>query len=72
MMLMVVMPRFFLLWAVWLALPGIAAAQPAPLAVQRVWTRDAGGNDKTAFAPGETIQLAAELNNLYGGYLLVQ
>ena len=70
MKLMVVVPRFFLLCAVWLALPAIAAAQPTPLAVQRVWTQDAGGNDKTTFAPGETIRLAAQLNNSYGGYLL--
>ena len=66
-MLMVVVPRFFLLGAVWLALPAIADAQPTPLAVQRVWTRDASGNDKTAFAPGETIRLAAQLNNSHDG-----
>ena len=41
-----------------------------PLAVKRVWTRDVGGNDKTTFAPGETIQFAAQLNNSYGGPLL--
>jgi hypothetical protein len=67
---MVVAARFLLLCAALLALPGIAAAQPTSLAVQRVWTQDAGGNDKTTFAPGEAIRLATQLNNSYGGYLL--
>ena len=68
--LMVVVTRFLSLCAVLLVFPIVAAAQPTPLAVQRVWTRDGAGNDKTAFAPGETIQFAAELNNSYGGALL--
>jgi hypothetical protein len=63
--------RFLLLGAVLLTLPVITATQRLPyyptiLLVQRVWTQDAGGNEKTTFAPGETIQLAARLNNLYG------
>jgi hypothetical protein len=61
----------FLLLSLLLALPAIADAQcVSKLAVQRVWTRDTGGTDKTTFAPGETIQFAAQLNNSYGGILL--
>lgn len=63
--LMVVLIRFLPLCAVLLAIPAITDAQPTPLAVQRVWTQDTGGNNKTAFAPGETIQFAAELNNSF-------
>jgi hypothetical protein len=40
------------------------------LAVQRVWTQNASGTDKTTFAPGEPIQYAAQINNSYGAYLL--
>src|SRR5438067_4287798 len=66
-----VVARFLLFCAVLLALPAVAAAQCiSQLTVQRVWTRDAAGNDKTTFAPGEAIQFAAELNNSYGGALL--
>jgi murein DD-endopeptidase MepM/ murein hydrolase activator NlpD len=66
-----VVTRFLLFCAVLLALPGIAAAQCiSQLTIQRVWTQDSGGNDKTTFAPGETIQFVAELNNSYDGYLL--
>jgi hypothetical protein len=64
-----VVTRFLSLCVVLLTLPAVTAAQPTPLAVQRVWTQDASGNDKTAFAPGETIQFAAQLNNSYGGWL---
>jgi len=46
--------------AVVLVLSPIGASQPTPLTVQRVWTRDVGGNEKTNFAPGETIQFAAQ------------
>jgi hypothetical protein len=69
--LIVVVTRFLSLCAVLLAIPTIAAAQCiSKLTVQRVWTRDAAGTAKNTFAPGETIQFAAELNNSYGGYLL--
>jgi len=53
-----------------MTLPIVAFAQITPLTVQRVWTRNASGNDQTTFAPGETIQFAAQLNNPYGGILL--
>jgi hypothetical protein len=57
-----------------LVLPAIAASQPipftVPLTVQRVWTQDALGTEKTTFAPGEPIQFVAELINSYGGDLL--
>jgi hypothetical protein len=68
--LRVVVTHFLSLCAVLLALPDITAAQPTPLAVQNVWTRDAGGTDKITFASGEAIQFAAQLNNSYGGTLL--
>lgn len=68
--LAVAVARFLLLCVVLLTLPTLAAAQPTPLAVQRVWTQDAGGNNKTSFSPGETMQFAAQLNNSYGAYLL--
>lgn len=58
---------FLSLYVVLLALPAIADAQCiSQLTVQRVWTQDAAGNDKTKFAPGETLQLAAQLKNSYG------
>jgi len=62
--------RFLPLCVVVLALPAIVASQPTPLTVQSVWTQDADGNNKTAFAPGKTIRFVAPLNNSYGGYLL--
>jgi surface antigen len=65
-----VVARFLSLYVVLLAISAIAAAQPVPLAIQRVWTRDAGGHDKATFATGETIQFVAQLNNSYSGYLL--
>ena len=65
-----VVARFLSLCAVLLAIPAVTAAQPTPLAVQNVWTRDAGSTDKITFASGETIQFAAQLNNSYGGTLL--
>jgi hypothetical protein len=66
-----VVTRFLLLCAVLLAIPAIASAQCiSQLTVQSVWTQDTGGNIKTTFAPGETIQFVAELNNSYGGTLL--
>ena len=71
--LMVVVARFLSLCALLMAIPAIAVAQQqciSKLTVQRVWTRDAAGNDKATFAPGEAIQFAAELNNSYGGALL--
>jgi hypothetical protein len=47
------------------------SAQCVPkLTVQRVFTQDTGGIEKTTFAPGDTIRFVAELNNAYGGYLL--
>ena len=48
----------------------IAAGCVSQLAVQRVWTRDAGGIDKTTFAPGEAIRFLAQLNNSYGAWML--
>lgn len=67
---MLVATRFLLLCVVLMALPDIAPAQPVQLAVQRVWTQDANGNNKTVFAPGEAIQVVVQLNNSYGGALL--
>lgn len=68
---MVGVARVLLLCAVLLVLPSLAAAQCiSQLSVQRVWTQDAGGADKSTFAPGEPIRFAAELNNAYGAYLL--
>jgi hypothetical protein len=64
-----IVPRVLFLCAALLALPSIADAQPIPLAVQSVWTQDPSGNAKTAFAPGEPIQFAAQLSNSYGGTL---
>jgi hypothetical protein len=47
-----------------LLLPVIADTQcTSPFAVECVWTQDALGTEKTIFAPGETIQFAAELSN---------
>ena len=67
-MLMVVVPRILLLCAALLAVPTVATAQcTSPFAVQRVWTQDAGGIPKTTFASGEVVQLAAEVNSIYGG-----
>jgi hypothetical protein len=66
--LLAVVARFLPL-SLLLALPAVAAAQPTPLTVQRVWTRGAGGQDKTTFTPSETIQFAAQLNNPYGALL---
>ena len=68
--LVVSIVRFLPLCVVVLALPAIVASQPTPLTVQSVWTQDADGNTKTAFAPGKTIRFVAQLNNSYGGYLL--
>ena len=65
---MVVVARFLLLCAALLTVPTVAAGQCAsPFAVKRVWTRDAGSNDKTAFTSGEVFQLAAEVGSIYGG-----
>jgi hypothetical protein len=56
-----VVTRSLSLCAVLLALPSVAAAQCiSQLTVQRVWTQDASGADKTTFAPGETIRYAAQ------------
>ncbi len=68
--LVVSIVRFLPLCVVVLALPAIVASQPTPLTVQSVWTQDADGNNKTAFAPGKTIRCVAPLNNSYGGYRL--
>jgi hypothetical protein len=66
--LMVVATRFLSLCAILLAIPAVTTAQCiSPFAVQRVWTQDAGGNDKITFAPGEIIQFAAQLESVYGG-----
>jgi hypothetical protein len=60
--------RFFLLCALGLALPSLAAAQCSPvITVQRAWTQDTGGKEKTQFAPGETLQFAALVSSNYGG-----
>jgi hypothetical protein len=53
-----------------LALPAITVAQPTPLALRHVWVQDTGGIEKTTFNPGEAIQIAAQLDNQYGGALL--
>jgi hypothetical protein len=59
------------LGAVLLLFPASTTAQcVTKLTVQRVFTQDAGGTEKTTFAPGEAIRFAAEVNNDYGGYLL--
>jgi hypothetical protein len=59
------------LWAVVLVLPASTTAQCEPqLTVQDVLTQDAGGTEKTTFAPGETIRFVAEVNNAYGGWML--
>jgi len=68
--LVVIIVRFLPLSVVVLALPATVASQPTPLTVQSVWTQDAGGNNKTAFAPGKTIRFVAQLHNSYGGDLL--
>ncbi len=68
--LVVSIVRFLPLSVVVLALPATVASQPTPLTVQSVWTQDAGGNNKTAFAPGKTIRFVAQLHNSYGGDLL--
>ena len=68
--LMAGVTRCLLLGVVVLVLPLAVASQLTPLTVQRVWTQDTGGTEKTSFLPGETIQFAAELNNPYGGWLL--
>src|SRR5687768_9859862 len=70
MRLMVGLTRILPLCIVVLVLPALAASQPTSLTVQRVWTQDLGGTDKTAFVPGEPIRFAADLNNPYGGWLL--
>jgi hypothetical protein len=60
--------RFFLLCALLLLLPSLAAAQcPPVITVQRVWTQDTGGKDKSTFSPGETIHFAALVSSNYGG-----
>jgi hypothetical protein len=61
--------RFLLLLcALLLLLPSFAAAQCSPvITVQRAWTQDTGGKEKTQFAPGETIQFAALVSSNYGG-----
>ena len=51
MRVMVGLTRFLLLCTVVLLLPALTTSQPTPLVVQRVWTRDTGGNDKAKFAP---------------------
>jgi hypothetical protein len=59
------------LGAVVLVFPATTTAQcVTQLTVQRVFTQDTGGTEKTTFAPGDTIRFAAEVNNTYGGYLL--
>ena len=63
--------RFLPLCALLLVLPSIAAAQcVSKLAVQRVWTQDSRGTDKTAFVPGDPIRFAAQLDNAYSAYML--
>jgi len=54
-----------------LILPSVAAAQcVSRLTVQSVLTQDAGGNNKTTFAPGESIRIVGQINNGYGAYML--
>lgn len=60
--------RLLPLCALWLLLPSFAAAQCSPvITIQRAWTQDTGGKEKTQFAPGETIQFAALVSSNYGG-----
>ena len=69
--LMVAVAHVLPLCALVLLLPTIASAQCiSKLLVQRVWTQDGSGADKSTFAPGEPIRFAAELNNSYGAYML--
>src|SRR5687768_12212669 len=63
--------RFLPLCALLLVLPSIAAAQcRSQLTIQSVLTQDAGGNNKTTFAPGESIRIVGQINNAYGAYML--
>jgi hypothetical protein len=63
--------RFLSLCAVILLLPAITTAQcVSQLTVQRVFTQDASGAEKTIFAPREVLVYAAELNNSYGEHML--
>lgn len=57
-----VLTRFFSLCVVLLALPAVVAAQ---LTVERVWTQDADGNDKTIFIPGDAIRYMTLIRNTY-------
>ena len=71
MKLMVRVMRFLSLCAVVLLLPAITTAQcVSQLTVQRVFTQDASGAEKTIFAPREVLVYAAELNNSYGEHML--
>ena len=63
--------RLLPLTVIVLLLPSIAAAQcVSQLTVQSVLTQDAGGNNKTTFAPGESIHIVGQVNNAYGAYML--
>jgi hypothetical protein len=63
-----IVPRAVLLCTALLALPATAVAQCTPaFTVHHVWTQNASGTAKTTFTPGETIQFAAQVNNVYGG-----
>ena len=61
---------FVFLIAVLVTLPAITATQRSTLTVQHIWTQDASGKEKTAFAPGETIQFVTQLNNPHSKALL--
>jgi hypothetical protein len=61
----VVLARFLIVCAPFLAFPTSASAQPAPLDI-RLWTQNAGGDNQITFSPGETIQFVAELNSSCG------
>ena len=66
--LVVDVARILPLCTLLLLLPSFAAAQcPPAITVQRVWTQDTGGKDKTNFVLGETIQFAALVSSNYGG-----
>jgi hypothetical protein len=56
--------RFLLLCTLLLLLPSFAAAQcVSQLTVQSVLTQDAGSNNKTTFAPGESIHIVPSLRS---------
>jgi hypothetical protein len=63
---MVGLARILPLCALLLVLPAIAASQQAgALFIDRVWTTDGNGNEKTAFSPGDTINYRTFIKNTY-------